>query len=296
MLKKVIFYIEYLPVHELAARVFMDLWMQGIEAERLPASELLRRIKEPIENNESYADEENGGQELLVVTDLPAIAAYFRAKGIAVLGYLHEKNRGASFPDVLYLTEDFSGIDAEYCRLVYDRAHGIPRKILETPRCIVREIAETDLDRLYEIYEDPGITAYMEPLFEDRQEELVYTRNYITQVYAFYGFGMWIIEEKESGLIIGRAGIEQKEECPELGYLLAADKQGQGLAEEVCREILRYAEEELGIREIRARVQPDNVRSANLCRRLGLVSEGIVGEYEIFVWHAKAGIVNNSIL
>ena len=34
MLKKVVFFIEYLPEHELAGRVFMELWRQGIEAER----------------------------------------------------------------------------------------------------------------------------------------------------------------------------------------------------------------------------------------------------------------------
>ncbi len=279
MLKKVCFYIDDLPEHELAGRVFMDLWMHRIEAERLPVSAAMQE-KAPAE----AAGDTSGTKknEILIVTDLSGLASYYRKKGYAVLGYLHEKNKDAAFEGVSYLTEDFSGITAEYCRMVYDRAHGIARQILETERCIVREMSEQDLDRLYEIYENPEITAYMEPLYEDRQEELTYIRNYIERVYGFYGYGMWSIVEKESGELIGRAGIEQKEEYPELGYLIAADRQRRGYAKEVCTAILAYAQSELGMQEIYARVHCNNSASLNLCRALGFVPAGRCGCYELF--------------
>ena len=51
--------------------------------------------------------------------------------------------------------------------------------ILKTDRLTLREIRVEDVDRLYEIYEGPGITDFIEPLYEDRDEEIVYTRDYI---------------------------------------------------------------------------------------------------------------------
>ena len=48
-----------------------------------------------------------------------------------------------------------------------------------------------DLDILYEIYSYPEITRYMEDLYEDREEEEEFTRNYIKCMYHFYGYGIW---------------------------------------------------------------------------------------------------------
>lgn len=267
MLKKVVFFIEYLPKHELAGRVFMELWMQGMEAERLPLEEAEGML------------EKRGNEDVLIVTDVPRLAECFRQQRVAVLGYLHEKNRDASFGGVSYLIEDFSGMDGAYCRVVYARAHGLPLVVLETERCVVREMIEDDLERLYEIYADASITAYMEPLFEDRDEERAYIRNYIERIYAFYGYGLWSVVDKESGLLIGRAGVEQKEEYAEIGYLIATEYQGKGYATEVCREILRYAEGNLGLTGIRATVHRDNIASRKLCEKLGFRNIGMDAQY-----------------
>ena len=59
----------------------------------------------------------------------------------------------------------------DYFQKVYERCHGLPWTILETERCLVREICLGDLDRLYEIYAEPSVTRYMEGLFEDREKE-----------------------------------------------------------------------------------------------------------------------------
>ncbi len=271
MLKKVVFFVEYLPKHELAGRVFMELWMQGVEAERLP-----------LETAEGMLGK-GGCEALLVVTDVPQLAERFGERGVAVLGYLHEKNRDASFAGVSYLIEDFSGMDSAYCRMVYARAHRLPLTILETERCVVREMTEDDLDRLYEIYADPSVTAYMEPLFEDRDEERAYIRNYIERIYAFYGYGLWSVFDKKSGLLIGRAGVEQKDDYAELGYLIAPEYQKKGYATEVCREILMYAEGALGLSGIRAMVHRENAASVRLCEKLGFRCIGEDGIYLCFV-------------
>lgn len=72
-------------------------------------------------------------------------------------------------------------------------------------------------------------------------------------MYGYYGYGMWLVFDKASGELIGRAGLEHREFPDavelELGYLIDPDRQGQGLATEVCQAILAFAREELDFPE-----------------------------------------------
>ena len=147
-----------------------------------------------------------------------------------------------------------------------------------------------DVDAFYEIYKEPAITRYMEPLYEEVDEERAYARDYIEKAYAFYDFGIWTVVEKTSGEVIGRAGIYYREgyEDPELGFMIGVPWQGRGLATEVCRAVLAYAETELGFTRVLAFVQPDNMASRRVCRKLGMHKETRVcvqgQDYALYVW------------
>ena len=138
-------------------------------------------------------------------------AAFYSTNHIPYIVWLNEDNKSQSFPSGAYCVEDLNDIDEAYEDRVYRRFKGIPWDIAETPRLKIREIKVEDVKRLYELYRDESITRYMEPLFEDPKQEEEYTKAYIKNVYGFYGYGMWIIESKESGQVIGRAGLECKE-------------------------------------------------------------------------------------
>lgn len=233
---------------------------------------------------------EEGGT--LYITDDSRTARRLLDEGRAVLVYLHAGNRQEDFGFCKYACEDPKELDMPYLERVYRRYRGIPWEILETERCLVRETTVEDVDDFYRIYSDPSITEYMEPLYADPEEERAYARDYIDQVYAFYHFGIWTVVEKISGEVIGRAGICFREgfDDPELGFVIAADRQGRGLATEVCEAILRYGFQELGFERIHALVQPDNLASLRVCDKLGMESLGRVNsqgqEYVARVWNA----------
>ena len=58
-----------------------------------------------------------------------------------------------------------------------------------------------DVDQIYELYAHPDITLYMEPLFENREEEKEYMVSYYDHVYCFCGYGMWLITLKDGTII-----------------------------------------------------------------------------------------------
>lgn len=215
-------------------------------------------------------------EQPLYVTDQAEIYEELRKKGCYVLPYLHENNRGEFFPGALYAVEKLEETDFASLDLAYRRLAGLPWEILTTARCAVRETTVEDVDSFYRIYAEPSITEYMENLFVDRDEEIAYTKDYMEKVYAFYGYGMWTVLEKEGGEVIGRAGISWREgyDLPELGFVFGVPWQGKGYAYEVCNAILAFAKEELLMEQVQALVQPGNGRSLRLCEKLGFVRRG----------------------
>lgn len=184
-----------------------------------------------------------------------------------------EEGQGYSQADILI--EGFEEVDYDFLEKIYQRHHGIPWTILETERLIVRELVLSDMDALFELYSYEGMTDYMERLYP-YEEEYEYQKAYISNMYRFFGYGMWLVWEKESGKLVGRAGIEHREELegePELGYAIGTPWQGKGYATEVCRAILAYAWEELGFDEICSLVLPENKASVHLLEKLGFSEE-----------------------
>ena len=203
------------------------------------------------------------------------------AKNVPVIGYDPE-DAGLHCEEILL---DLEGIDDAYLTRVHHRFYGIPMEILETKRLRVRELALSDLPDLFALYD--GVTEYIEPLFS-YEEELTYQKNYIQYIYGFYGYGMWLAFDKETGELIGRAGVESKEEWPEdtveMGYVIGRNHQRMGYATELCEAILQYAFENLEKTRVICRVHPENIASVRLMERLGFTKIDIGRENDEDVW------------
>lgn len=212
-------------------------------------------------------------EQILFVSDLSVKCRELTDKGYYVLPYRHAYNREEVFESnrYFYIAEQLEEMDYESLDMAYRRLAGLPWTIFTTKRCKIRETTTNDVDAFYQIYKEAAITEYMEDLYSDRNEEIAYIQDYIKKVYHFYGYGMWTVEEKESGQVIGRAGISWREgfELPEIGFVIGVPWQRKGYAYEVCTAILAYAKEELGMKRIQALIMKGNEKSERLCEKLG---------------------------
>ena len=142
-----------------------------------------------------------------------------------------------------------------------------------------------DVDDLYELYDSPLVTRYMEGLFAEKDKEIQYIRDYIKNVYEYYDFGTWLVYRKEDGRLIGRAGFDYRPgfDEVELGFMIGEPYWGRGYAYEVCSHLMEIAKSVYEFEKVQALVKKENVASVHLLEKLGFCfKEEIVLDGEVY--------------
>jgi RimJ/RimL family protein N-acetyltransferase len=153
--------------------------------------------------------------------------------------------------------------------------------ILTTERMILRRWKGEDLASFRRMNADPRVMEFMPNLLTPGVSDAVMER--IERHFDERGFGLMAAELKESGEFIGYVGLSVPGfEAPfmpavEIGWRLAAEYWGRGLATEAAREVLRYGFEEVGLESVVSFTVPGNMRSRRVMEKIGM---GLVGEFE----------------
>ena len=111
-------------------------------------------------------------------------------------------------------------------------AQGDPVPVFETRRLRLRGFTNDDLDALAAIYADPDVMRYMPGGKPVPRERVAASLRRMIDHWQEHGFGLWAVEDKESGRLIGRCGLVHLDNTPEVevGYLFAADCWGKAYA------------------------------------------------------------------
>ncbi|WP_417428217.1 GNAT family N-acetyltransferase [Kiloniella sp.] len=156
----------------------------------------------------------------------------------------------------------------------------VPQKIiLETDRLIVREIGEADAPFILRLLNDP---AFIKNIVDKEVRTLDQACDYINSgpvtSYRENGFGLYVVVLKEGKASIGMCGLVKRDglDDPDIGYALLPEYCSKGYAVEAASAVLEYGQTQLGIEKIVGIVNPDNVGSAKVLEKIGLVFEKII--------------------
>lgn len=90
---------------------------------------------------------------------------------------------------------------------------------------------------------------------------------------------------RSDGFLVGGIGLQLgvgfTAHRAELGYWLAKDYRGRGLATGSTRVVVRYGFEELGLRRIEATAATHNTESHRVLEKAGFTREGLLARYHI---------------
>jgi len=149
--------------------------------------------------------------------------------------------------------------------------------LLEGLRVRLRPLALEDLDRLVAYRGDPDVARYQAWDSYDAAAASALIAEMADSAPGRPGrWHQWGIEEIATGLLVGDCGLFTQEDGAqgEIGFTLAPEAQGRGLATEAVTLVLAAAFGALGFHRVVANTDPANARSAALLARLGFRHEG----------------------
>jgi RimJ/RimL family protein N-acetyltransferase len=151
---------------------------------------------------------------------------------------------------------------------------------LETERLLLRWLREDDFEQYAKMCRDPEVMRFLGGQTLSDIEVWRQMTSFMGHWY-FRGYGIWAVEEKITGKLVGRIGFLNPIGWPgfELGWTLSRESWGKGYATEGARRALAYAFTEMGRDHVISLIAPANVASAKVAERLG---EKVEGQTELF--------------
>lgn len=149
----------------------------------------------------------------------------------------------------------------------------LPR--LVTGRLRLRPFTDADAAFLLDLLNQPSFVENIaDHGVRTLDDALAYLHDRL-QKPAMPGIGMWAVERREGGPVLGMAGLVRRDglDGPDLGYAFLPDAWGHGYAREASRALVAYARDALGLGRLFAIVTPGHAASTRVLEHLGMVFE-----------------------
>jgi len=137
---------------------------------------------------------------------------------------------------------------------------------------LLRRFVEDDAGFVLALLNDP---AFLQFIGDKRVRTIDDAKNYLKtgpiESYRKYGYGLLLVELRETKTPIGMCGILKRDQLqhPDLGFAFLPDYRNQGYAFESASAVMSHARDILSINQVLAIVNTDNHRSIKLLEKLG---------------------------
>ncbi len=154
--------------------------------------------------------------------------------------------------------------------------HYHQRMKIETERLYLRRFELSDREAIYRLHCEPEIMKFTRKGGAiSKEESFENLQSIVTENERDFPLGKWAAFEKADDAFVGWFGFWSSEFNgePELGFMIAMEKWGQGFATEACRALLAYYDRP----RVHAFTTLTNAASQNVLAKLGFE---VIGEDE----------------
>lgn len=151
--------------------------------------------------------------------------------------------------------------------------------VLETKRLTLRRMTLEDAPFIMRLVNEP---SWLRFIGDKNVRNLDDARRYIQtgplDMYAKFGFGMFLVQQSSTGEPIGSCGLLKRDTLPDpdIGYAFLPEFWGQGYAFEAAAAVLSYGHKNHGMNRIMAITSPDNASSVRVLERCGMKFERLL--------------------
>jgi RimJ/RimL family protein N-acetyltransferase len=151
--------------------------------------------------------------------------------------------------------------------------------IIETERLNLRQLTAQDAEFILELLNEPSFIRNIgDKGVRTIEDARLYILNGPRASYERFGFGLYLVELKESGESIGICGLVKRESLADVdvGFAFLPRFWSKGYAFESAAAVKAHGLETLGIPRIVAIVNPSNEGSIRVLEKIGLKYERMV--------------------
>lgn len=146
-------------------------------------------------------------------------------------------------------------------------------KILETQRLILRHLEMSDAAFILSLLTDP---SFIQNIGDRGVHTLKQAGEYIARAREGYeknGFGLYLVETKDTGTAIGISGLVRRDTLPEpdIGFAFLPAYWRMGYALESGFSVMEFAQNKVGLKGLLAITSPQNEGSIKVLEKLGFL-------------------------
>ena len=159
--------------------------------------------------------------------------------------------------------------------------------VVETERLILRGHVLADFPAFAAMRADPVVMRFIGKGEIQSEEDAWSGFLGLAGHWNLLGHGVWAIEERSSGMLLGGVGISEKKRpkehpasgAPEMGWSLASSAHGKGYASEALRAALAWGRDFFGPARVVCVISDGNDASVRLAEKHGFVQFATASRY-----------------
>jgi RimJ/RimL family protein N-acetyltransferase len=151
--------------------------------------------------------------------------------------------------------------------------------VIETQRLVLRRLGTDDAEFILDLLNQPSFLRYIgDKEVRNNEDAIRYIQTGPMASYERFGFGLYLVELKETGVSIGICGLLKRDSLPDvdIGFAFLPSYWSRGYALESATAVMTDGREARGLRRIVAITSPDNDASIRLLEKIGLRFERLI--------------------
>ncbi|HYK71724.1 MAG TPA: GNAT family N-acetyltransferase [Pseudoneobacillus sp.] len=151
--------------------------------------------------------------------------------------------------------------------------------LIQTERLLIRKVTIEDTMFILRLLNEPSWIQYIgDKGVKTEEDAKKYIQSGPIQMYKDYGFGLYVVSLKESGVPIGLCGLIKRISLQyvDIGFAFLPEFTGKGYAFEAAEAVVQYGKQAFSLHKIVAITTLDNVNSQKLLIKLGFHFDSLI--------------------